>query len=86
MRVVQGIPLSLLHKAVMEGNLYNFRSILAASTNEDVNFKSIDQRTALHLCCIKGASHFEFTKLLILKGARLDHQDFEGNTPLHYAA
>jgi len=62
---MQGNSLSLLHKAVIEGSIFNFRSILSAATNADINFKSIDQRTALHLCCIKGASHFEFTKLLV---------------------
>jgi len=28
----------------------------------------------------------DFAKLLIEKGAKVDEQDIDGNTPLHYAA
>jgi len=34
-------------------------------TNAEVNMRSIDELTPLHYCCIRGASHFEFTKLLL---------------------
>jgi ankyrin repeat protein len=54
--------------------------------NVDLNIQSLDKRTALHLSALNGATCYEITKLLTMKGAALDIMDCEGNTPLHYAA
>ncbi len=62
---------------------YGIAQILIEN-NGDLEAKTKCLRTALHIACMRGKA--DFAKLLIDKGAKVDDQDIEGNTCLHYAA
>jgi ankyrin repeat protein len=48
------------------------------------NAKTIHSRTALHLACISG--ELLLCEILLNAGASVNSQDFEKNTPVHYAS
>ena len=57
---------------------------MVLDNNANVDAKTANMRTPLHLACIRG--RLDFAKLLLAKGANLNMQDIEGNTPLHYVS
>ncbi|KAD4982483.1 hypothetical protein E3N88_19154 [Mikania micrantha] len=61
-----------------EGDLEGIRKLLNSGT--DVNFKDIDDRTALHVAACQGFS--DVAELLLQGGAEVDPHDKWGSTPL----
>ncbi|XP_053326361.1 acyl-CoA-binding domain-containing protein 6 isoform X2 [Spea bombifrons] len=55
-----------------------------ASGAVDVSMKDDEGRSLLHWACDRG--HAELVSLLLFHNAHINMQDFEGQTPLHYAA
>ena len=52
-----------------------------AKYNAHIDCKAKNQRTPLHVACIRGRA--EILKSLLKAGANHDEKDFEGNTPCH---
>lgn len=67
-----------------EGDLEGIKKLLACGT--DVNFRDMDQRTALHVAACQGC--VDVAKLLLEHGADVDPRDRYGSTPfadaMHY--
>ncbi|KAK1424855.1 hypothetical protein QVD17_20195 [Tagetes erecta] len=61
-----------------EGDLEGIKKLLSSGT--DVNFKDIDNRTALHVAACQGFN--DVAQLLIQAGAEIDPHDKWGSTPL----
>ncbi|XP_065877553.1 serine/threonine-protein kinase 12 [Euphorbia lathyris] len=61
-----------------EGNLDGIRELL--DLNVDVNFRDIDNRTALHIAACQG--YADVVGVLLDNGAEIDTQDRWGSTPL----
>ncbi|KAK9055944.1 hypothetical protein SSX86_027031 [Deinandra increscens subsp. villosa] len=61
-----------------EGNLEGIKELLDSAT--DVNFKDIDNRTALHVAACQGFC--DVAELLLEGGAEVDPKDRWGSTPL----
>uniref|UniRef100_A0A5B7AK26 Putative dual specificity protein kinase shkB n=1 Tax=Davidia involucrata TaxID=16924 RepID=A0A5B7AK26_DAVIN len=61
-----------------EGDLEGIKELLDSGT--DVNFRDIDDRTALHVAACQGFS--DVVVLLLERGAEVDPQDRWGSTPL----
>lgn len=59
-----------------EGDLDGIKELLASGA--DVNFRDIDDRTALHVAACQG--YVDVTKLLLEKGAKVDLKDRWGGT------
>jgi len=57
---------------------------MVLENNADVNALTAAKRTPLHIACIRGRP--DYSKLLLMKGANVNLQDIDGNTPLHYAS
>ncbi|KAK4795047.1 hypothetical protein SAY86_013041 [Trapa natans] len=61
-----------------EGDLEGIEEMLDSGV--DVNFKDIDQRTALHIAACQGLT--DVAALLLKRGAQVDSKDRWGSTPL----
>ncbi|KAM7524928.1 hypothetical protein LguiA_014830 [Lonicera macranthoides] len=61
-----------------EGDLEGIKELLDSGT--DVNFRDIDDRTALHVSACQGST--AVVKLLLERGAEVDPKDRWGSTPL----
>lgn len=59
-----------------EGDLYGIREVLDTGVN--VNFRDIDNRTALHVAACQGLT--DVVALLLEKGAEVDPKDRWGST------
>ncbi|CAN0853626.1 Integrin-linked protein kinase 1 [Linum grandiflorum] len=64
--------------AANEGNLDGIQELLDSGI--DINFRDIDNRTALHIAACQGLT--EVTSFLLDKGAEVDPKDRWGSTPL----
>ena len=60
------------------------RAMALLLAGENVNYVSrANKQTPLHQCCIRGLS--DVAKLLVQRGARLDHRDYYDRSPLEAA-
>ncbi|CAN1847292.1 Integrin-linked protein kinase 1 [Linum perenne] len=64
--------------AANEGNIDGIQELLDSGI--DINFRDIDNRTALHIAACQGLT--EVTSFLLDKGAEVDPKDRWGSTPL----
>jgi ankyrin repeat protein len=77
--------LHYLHDVVLANNLPLVKDILRQSDEHHVLINEIgaNGRTALHAAVL--SSNFKIARILIEKGAIVNTQDFDGDTPLHLA-
>ena len=77
--------LHYLHDVVLANNLQLVKDILRQSDEHHVLINEVgaNGRTALHAAVL--SSNFKIARILIEKGAIVNTQDFDGDTPLHLA-
>lgn len=78
---------NLLHRATRESNTKDGYSTVIAileSRNYNIDAKSQDGQTAMHLACCHGTE--EIIRKFIDCGANVNCRDKDGNTPLHVSA
>lgn len=74
-----------LHQAVESGNLQLVKQLLQENSNLNIEAKSTNGNTPLHLAAYFG--HTEVARILVKAGnAKLEAKNFFGETPLHLAA
>lgn len=74
---------SLLHAAVQSGKTEVLEYILKKHAYPELDFRSIDGQTPLHIAAKRGFRNA--AKKLLDQGARTDIQDYSGETPLQIA-
>lgn len=81
------MKLSKLHKIVIFKPGDAVRQInLLEEDDLQVLLKSTDRTGKTALCWAAQLNRAEVVRALLLKGADIDHQDFDGNTPFHFAS
>jgi len=75
--------MSLSFIAACEGGKRKIAQVLLSNGEVDAKYTDEKGRTGLHYAAHKG--YFDIVEMLIEKGADVDYEDHNGETPLYFA-